>query len=272
MVRCAQCHASIPIPVELEARTMQCQYCGAVQGVPDAAARERALWERQRAEAEAQQRQLDAQHRAEEARRAARRDREERAERKRSVRWGLVTTLLSVLVAPAIISVTVFDLPARLGFGADGSDRLGLIATQLTERGCQVVAPVAATYTSSAETRLVKAEAGTCLRIVAAGGSGHDSLKLRVFDLDGKEVAVSPESRDPQLEYCPKAAGSLRYEVVPGMLDKGRLSHMVLACEDAKASATGTAKGAAEGAAPDATEDAGSASEPAKPRPKRSRR
>ena len=40
MVRCAECHATIPSPPELQARTMKCQYCGATQPVPDLVARE----------------------------------------------------------------------------------------------------------------------------------------------------------------------------------------------------------------------------------------
>jgi hypothetical protein len=250
MVRCAQCHASIPIPAELEARTMQCQYCGAVQAVPDLAARERALWERQRAQAEAHQRQLDAQHRAEEAKRRAQREREERAERKSSVRWGRLMTIFSMLLAPAIVSVTVFDLPARLGFGEDGGERLGVITQQLAARGCQVIAPQVATYTKSTETRLVQVEAGQCLRVMAAGGGDHDSLTLKVFDLDGKEVAKSVESRDPQVKHCAKAAGSLRYEVVPGLLDKGRLSHVALACPAEPTSGEGAATDKAAGDGP----------------------
>lgn len=209
---------------------MQCQYCGAVQGVPDLAARERALWERQRHEAAQQQRQYEAQHRAEEARRQAIRDREERAERKSSVRWGRLTMIFSMLLAPAIISVTVFDLPARLGFGDDGSERLGVIVQQFASRGCKMIAPQVSTYTKSTETRLVQVEAGSCLRVMAAGGGDHDSLTLKVFDLDGRAVAKSVESRDPQVKHCATGAASLRYEVVPGVLDKGRLSHVALAC------------------------------------------
>lgn len=256
---------------------MQCQYCGAVQPVPDLEARQRALFERQRAEAHAQQRALEAAHRAEEARRAARREREEHAERKSSVRWGRLTMIFSMLLAPAIISVTMFDLPARLGFGGDGSDRIAIVAAQLTERGCQVVAPQASLYASSTVIKLVKLPRGSCLRVLAAGGPGHDSLKLRIFDLDGKEVAKSDDSSDPQAKFCPPAAGTLRYEVVPGLLDKGRLTHLALACPSAPppppaAAAAGAGDGSGEGSGSgEAAERDGSAGSDDKPARKRRR-
>lgn len=230
MVRCGQCHASIPVPEELEARTMQCQYCGAVQGVPDAAARERALWERQRHEAHMYQVEQQAWHREQQAMREAHREHEDRKERRAGIRWGRVTTIFSMLLAPAIISVTIFDLPARLGFGGDGSDRTKLIVQQLESRGCKVVVQPESLYTKSAVTTLAPLESG-CLRVLAAGGPDQDSLKIKIFNLDGKEIAVSPESRDPQLEHCPKdPAGSWRYEVIPGMMDKGRLTHVAVSC------------------------------------------
>ena len=215
---------------------MQCAYCGAVQAVPDLAARERALHEREH------QQRLAVQQQREERRfeHQQRREEEDRKAHRSSMRWGRVATFVSMLAAPAILSVTVFDLPARLGFGEDGSDRLKLVSEQLTQPagGCTALAPVAALYTKSTVTRLVTAPSG-CLRIFAAGGPEHDALTLRIFDGQGKEVAKSPASRDPQLEYCPEAGQStqLRYEVVPGMMDKGRLSHVAFGCA-AKPAAT----------------------------------
>lgn len=232
MVRCSQCHATVPIPDELEARTMQCAYCGAVQAVPDLQARERALIERQRHEQLAYQLEQEAHFREQEAMREAYREAEERKQQRSGVRWGRVTTLFSMLLAPVIISITVFDLPARLGFGEDGSDRAALIATQLGEGGCKPLVPSTSTYTKSTVTRLVKLESG-CLRVLAAGGPDHDDLTIRIFDVEGKEVAKSTASRDPQLKVC--TPGSLRYEVVPGMMDKGRLTHLALACPADKA-------------------------------------
>ncbi len=259
MIHCAQCHASIPIPAELEARAMQCHYCGAVQAVPDLEARQRALAERQRAEAHARQLEHEAHYRQQEAHREAHRDAEERKERRRGVRWGYVTTLFSVLLAPVIISITMFDLPARLGIGGDGADRLALVATQLAERGCTVLTPPSSLYTDGTVTRLVKPEGDRCVRVLAAGGPRQDSLKVRLFDLDGREVAVSPQSSDPQLEHCPPAPGSLRYEIVPGLLDKGQLTHMALSCPSAKAAkAAKTAEGETQAPA-----------EPTKKKPKR---
>jgi hypothetical protein len=251
MVRCAQCHATVPIPDHLEARTMQCAYCGAVQAVPDLQARERALIERQRQEQLAYQLEQEAYSRREEAMREAAREAEQRKERKRGVRWGMVTTLFSLLLAPVILSITIFDLPARLGLGEDGSDRLALIAEQLGEGGCTPLSPSTSTYTRSTVTRLVKLERG-CLRVLAAGGPDHDDLTVRLFDVEGKEVARSTASRDPQLKYCVSAPASLRYEVAPGMMDKGRLTHLALACPAAAPAEgeAGAAAGAPEPAAP----------------------
>jgi hypothetical protein len=236
MVRCADCHATIPVPDELSARTMKCQYCGAVQAVPDLAAREHSLMQRRHAElAEQQQRADVARHQAQLAR-DAQRDVLERKERRSGVRWGRVVTLFSMLLAPTIIAITVFDLPARLGFGAAGADRLKIVATQLSERGCTVLVQPASLYSGGTVSRLVTVESSgqlTCLRALAAGGPDHTSLTVRIFDLDGKQVAKSESSSDPQAEYCAPAAGSLRYEVVPGVAAKGRLTHMALSCPSA---------------------------------------
>ena len=241
---------------------MQCAYCGAVQAVPDLQARERALIERQRQEQVAYQLEQEAYHRHEEAMREAAREAEDRKERKRGVRWGMVTTVFSMLLAPVIISVTIFDLPARLGFGEDGSDRIALIATQLGEGGCKELVPSTSAYTKSTVTRLVKLEGG-CLRVLAAGGPDHDDLTVRIFDVEGKEVAKSTASRDPQLKYCSSAPASLRYEVVSGMMDKGRLTHLALACPAAKAPAAGEADGG---------DGAGEAAEPAAPADRRGKK
>ncbi len=68
------------------------------------------------------------------------------------------------------------------------------------------------------------------MRVVAAGGNGHPSLELRLFSADGKELAHSTSTTDPQLSYCAKASETVRYEIVVGPASKGRLSHLVLAC------------------------------------------
>lgn len=204
---------------------MKCQYCGAVQPVPDLAARQQALLQQRQAELAAQQRQ------AEEAREARREvsQQQESAERRRGVRWGRVTTLAAMLVTPAILSVTVFDVPARLGFGGAGADRLALIAAQLVERGCRIAVPASSQYVAATVTQLVRVETG-CVRAIAAGGPHQGALTVRIFDRDGAKVATSESSSDPQIEYCPTGPGSLRYEVVPGLLDKGRLTHSALIC------------------------------------------
>jgi len=44
------------------------------------------------------------------------------------------------------------------------------------------------------------------------------------------ELAHTAETADPQLAYCPRAPGLLRYEVRVGPAAKGRLTHMALRC------------------------------------------
>ncbi|MEZ4363251.1 MAG: hypothetical protein R3B48_23955 [Kofleriaceae bacterium] len=230
MIRCNECHATILVPEALEASTMKCSYCGAVLQVPDFAARQQAWLAQRREEREQRVAEVAAHLQRERDAHERRREREDRKARRSEVRWGRVMTLLSMLAAPVIISITVFDLPARLGFGGAGADRVAIVATQLGERGCQPLGAPTSEYTSGTVSRLVRLEGEGCLRIVAAGGPGHSSLTLRVFDLDGKQVAKSPSTGDPQVEFCPKSQGSLRYEIVAGAAAKGRLTHVALRC------------------------------------------
>lgn len=212
---------------------MKCGYCGAVLTVPDLAQREAAMLEQRRLALHERELEQAARERAQQAQRQAVREHHERKERRSSVRWGRVTTLLGMLLAPAIVSVTVFDLPARLGFGEAGADRLGQVAAQLAARGCTAVAAAESEYATGAVSRLVAAPAAgqpTCLRVLAAGGPGHRALRVRLFDLDGKELGTSGEQADPQLEECKRAAEAVRYEVVPGVAAKGRLTHQALRC------------------------------------------
>ncbi len=232
--RCVECHASIPVPAALDATSMTCPYCHRVQAVPDLETRRRLLIEEQREARLAEQARAEA---AREARREEREEREREAERKeaRRGRWGMrLLTLFSILLAPTIIAITVFDLPARLGFGASGSDRLGTIKQQLVERtGCTVVRDISSEYASSNVSRLFPVQAAQCVRIFAAGGDGHSSLQLRLFGPDGKQVAKSGDvTTDPQLRHCAVQPATLRYEIVIGPASKGRLSSMVLACPE----------------------------------------
>lgn len=214
---------------------MRCPYCGAAVAVGDAEARRRHLIEQQR-EARLLEQQRAAEARA--ARREAREDEDRRAERKqrRSGRWGArLMTLIAVLAAPTIIAITVFDLPARLGFGDSGSDRLAQLSTQLRAGGCTTLAPIRSQYASAPVSRLVTVEPG-CLRVLAAGAGDHRALGLRLFDADGQEVAhTKADSLDPQLTYCTARAATLRYEITVGPAGKGRLSHTVLRCPDDRA-------------------------------------
>ena len=229
--RCRECHASIPVPDALDALVMHCQYCGVNQPVPDAESRRRLLLEEQR------EARLHAAREAELARENRREVREEQhrerdrkeAKRGRWVTW--LATLIPLLVAPTIIAVTVFDAPARLGFGASGSDRLEQMQTQLTSTGCTVVSAIGSEYASSNVSKLVKVDP-QCIRVFAAGGGGHNTLSLRLFSSGGKEVAHAKDTTDPQLTYCATAADTMRYEIKIGVASKGRLSHMVLACPD----------------------------------------
>ena len=201
---------------------MKCQYCGAGQPVPDLLAREHALLQRKLVEQDQREREQNAVRDQQDRREAA-------VERKRSIRWGRVTGIFAMLLAPTIIAITVFDLPARLGFGGAGADRISIVAEQLKGRGCQVAVGASSLYATATVSKLLPAPQG-CLRVLAAGGPNQDSLTIRIFDRDGKQVAKSESSSDPQLEYCNAGEGMIRYEVVPGMLDKGRLTHMALTC------------------------------------------
>lgn len=233
VIRCNECHATVPIPEALSARTMKCGYCGAVLTVPDLAQREAAMLEQRRLALHERELEQAAHERYQQAQRQAVREHHERKERRSSVRWGRVTTLLGMLLAPVIVSVTVFDLPARLGFGDAGADRLGQVAAQLAARGCIAVGAAESAYATGAVSRVVAAPTEgqpPCLRVLAAGGPGHRSLRVRLFDLDGKELGSSGDQSDPQLEECARASAAVRYEVVPGVASKGRLTHQALRC------------------------------------------
>lgn len=221
---------------------MKCQYCGAGQPVPDLLAREHALLQRKLVEQDHREREQNAVRDQQDRREAA-------VERKRSIRWGRVTGIFAMLLAPTIIAITVYDLPARLGFGDAGADRVSIVAEQLKGRGCQVAVGASSLYATGAVSKLLPSPKG-CLRVLAAGGPNQHSLTIRIFDRDGKEVAKSGSSADPQLEYCITGEGTVRYEVVPGMLDKGRLTHMALTCPavtPAEAVPTGTGSGSGSG-------------------------
>lgn len=246
MIRCGECNATHPAPADPAITSMRCPYCGAAMAVADVEARRRYLLEQQR---EARVAEQHGAHLAREARREAREEeerREQREERKeerserRTGRWvGRVMTVIAVLAAPTIIAITVFDLPARLGFGASGADRLEQLSTQLRATGCATIAPIHSSYATGTISQLVTTEPG-CLRVLAAGAGDHRTLALRLFDANGKEIGKAKDTLDPQLTYCTATAGTLRYEVVVGPAAKGRLSHTVLRCPDEKARPTAT--------------------------------
>lgn len=236
-IRCPECNATHPAPADPTVHSMRCPYCGASVTVPDLEARRRHQLELEReARLHAQHHAAaarEARQEAREARREAREARErddDRKERRRG-RWlGRIFSLFAILLAPTIIAITVFDLPARLGFGADGSDRLGQVATQLRSTGCTTVRAIASTYATGTVSQLVAAPAG-CLRILAAGAGDHSSLGLRLYAPDGKLVEQTRgDTLDPQLEHCLTAPATYRYEITTGPAAKGRLSHAVLTC------------------------------------------
>jgi hypothetical protein len=138
-------------------------------------------------------------------------------------------SILSILIAPVIISITIFDLPARLGFGSSGSSRLEQIQAQLVTTGCTVLEPVDSQYADGNVSRLINVDPH-CIRVLAAGGGGHSTLGLRLYSADGKQVGKADDTTDPQLSYCSKSAQVLRYEIVVSPASKGRLSHLVLQC------------------------------------------
>lgn len=220
----------MPVPAELEATTMRCPYCNATQAVPDLEARRRLLLEHQREARLAEQARAEAER---EVRREAREEaqRKEDKQEARRGRWGMrLMSLFAILLAPTIIAVTVFDLPARLGFGESGAGRLTQLRAQLAASGCQPLGGIAEQYATGSVSRLMPVADQQCVRVFAAGGDGHRSLSLTLYDATGKEVARAGDTTDPQLEYCARGAGTLRYEVAVGPASKGRLSHMVLNC------------------------------------------
>ncbi len=221
------------MPVALDQLVMRCAYCGVEQPVPDLVDRQRLLLEQQREQRIAKQAEDDRlEQAAREARQEAKADRErdsDRRDARRSRRGTWIFSTLMMLIAPTIIAITVFDLPARLGYGASGSDRLELMKTQLIGNGCTVVSPIDSEYATGTVTKLVHVEA-QCVCVIAAGGSGHSSLSLKLFGGNGKELAHAGDTTDPQLAYCAPAPDTLRYEIATGPASKGRLSHMVLAC------------------------------------------
>jgi hypothetical protein len=224
-VRCDQCGAAIPLPDDVGITKLSCKYCGAERVAPDAEARRRALLDERRAKLEEERAAAERAERAD--------DKRERHEEKKQHRRGMwatrLTSLLAVLAAPVIVSITVFDLPARLGYGASGADRVAQMTAQLEHGGCTVLQPATSLYTSGSVSQLVTVEDG-CLRVLAAGGEGHRDLSLRLFSDGGKELAHSANSSDPQLSYCARASTLLRYQIDVAPAAKGRLTHTALRC------------------------------------------
>ena len=229
--RCVECHASIPVPTDLAAVAMRCEYCGREQPVPDLAARRHALVAEQREARLLEERRTEV---AARERREAAEAREKEGDRKeaRGHRWrtGLIS-MFAVLIAPTVIAITVFDLPARLGIGKSGSDRLEQMQAQLAGTGCTVLEPLESEFADSNVSRLIAVD-HQCLRVLAAGGSGHSSLSLRLFAADGTELGHADDTTDPQLSYCSSAKQTPRYEIQVGPASKGRLSHLTMSCPD----------------------------------------
>lgn len=222
---CTRCHGALPAPEDQEVLSITCPYCGLVQPVPDADARHRRVLERERADLARRAHEAD----VERARREAARDQDDRREARKSRRGARLVTLLAMLTAPAIIAVTVFDLPARLGFGDAGEARVAQARDLLVASGCVALGAIREQYAEGPVSVTLPLE-GRCVRVVAAGGPGHGRLGLRLLDADGKEVARAAASSEPQLSFCPPAPVALRYEVETGVAAKGRLSHVALAC------------------------------------------
>jgi DNA-directed RNA polymerase subunit M/transcription elongation factor TFIIS len=229
MNRCSNCSAAMAEPDDLTAIAISCGYCGHTQPIANLAERQRLALEQQREKRivyEAQE--SDARQAAQRAQQAADRKIADK-ESKRSQRGTMIITMFTMLIAPVIISITVFDLPARLGFGDSGADRLELISAQMKQTGCSVIAPLQSQYTKSNVSRLFAVE-NQCVRAMAAGGGDHSTLGLRLYTADGKEVAKADDTTDPQVTYCAKNSATLRLEVRVGPASNGRLSHLVLAC------------------------------------------
>lgn len=235
-MRCRECNAAVPIPTGFTAVTVRCPYCQHEQPIANVELRQQLKAEDTRARLAHEQRQQELEQRKKEhdwkKERAEREDKAKRSERRRARFGGWIGglgTLLVVLIGPAIVAVTVFDLPARLGYGASGSDRLEQMQTQLAGLGCKVAHPIEAEYVSSTVSELIGVSEGQCIRAFAAGGPDHHRLALKLFAADSTEVAHTAAGEDPQLQYCSATAQTLRLQIDVGS-SKGRLSHMVLTC------------------------------------------
>ncbi len=244
-MRCKECHATIPTPDDVHVLTTKCQYCGLDQPVPDAEQRRNHLLAKEREaaharflenreatrRAEIEQRNAEIEQRKKEHEWEKEQARQEKKERRRgdwSARLGTVITVIGALAAPVIVGITVFDLPARLGFGASGKDRLEQIQLQLASSGCSVVHAPDAEYASGPVSKLVDLKEGDCIRVFAAAGDASHRLALKVFNPMNAEVASQASTVDPQLLFCSSAAQKVRVQI--DSTGKGRLSHMVLNC------------------------------------------
>jgi hypothetical protein len=225
--RCRECHAAIHAPAELDALTMTCGYCGLAQPVPDLAERQRVLAERGRLALERDKLELE--------REQAREDKLDKRRERRNKWLFAPFTVIPLLVGPAIIAVTVFDAPARLGCGATGGDRLEQIIAQLAKQGCTVLRPIESEYVKDPISKLVDVQDGQCIRVIAAGGSGHSTLSIALFaPWSVPPLVKMGDSREPQLAHCATTTDPLRYVITPGPAAKGQLSHAVLTCPPAK--------------------------------------
>jgi LSD1 subclass zinc finger protein len=227
---CNHCRAPLTLPEDPLALRVQCSFCGAEQALPNvdrlAVARER---ERQRRDA--------ARDSAERAR-----EQEDRAERKREARasrrgWAAHRLWIGAvsLLGPGIVAWQVGDIPGRF-LGPTGRERVDPIAAELTQAGCTPLVPPITLYSNNQPVvQVVTVEADACVEVVAAGSPAQARLKGAVYDSRGHEVASAPATTDVRMSYCPGGRGTCRYELTPGLLDKGRLTHGAWQCPRAGA-------------------------------------
>jgi hypothetical protein len=241
MTKCGQCAASIPLPADIAVLRMTCTYCGAEAPVPDLERRQQLLAERAAEERRADRHAREMRDREDERHRRAEEQKERKQEAKRErTFWTLHRLWIAgaVLVGPAIVGSQFYDLRGRY-LGTTGQDRVDLVRSQRETAGCRTVVPSTVRY-SNDETivGMTTPESDRCVEVLAAGGTGHRQLELRLFDPDGRQVAhFEHGGTDGRVQYCGHATGPYRYEIDPGLNDKGRLTYAVLTCPPPPAAA-----------------------------------
>ncbi|MFH0900010.1 MAG: hypothetical protein V2A73_05205 [Pseudomonadota bacterium] len=225
-MKCENCGAPVSEPSDVAVLSIRCPFCGVEVAVPDAARRLEAQQrlalvdvDARRVDAEIEERRLEREERAAENRRTRR-------------SWSLhrLFIALAVLVGPTIVVWQVFDLEGRY-WGSTGKERVELVLSSLKTNGCTVLVPPTVRYLKN-ETLVepLALDAGSCVKVLVAGGAGHKALELKLFDPSGALLETRPRGVDSQLARCVPASGVYSYHLATGLLEKGRATYAVARC------------------------------------------